>query len=45
MAPPTIIVPKSIKNDVENLLEVHRRLDQSELRCNLIGLEVGSAPY
>ncbi|KAE8649467.1 hypothetical protein Csa_018895 [Cucumis sativus] len=41
MGPPTIIVPKSIKNDVENLLEVHRRLDQSELRCNLIGLEVG----
>lgn len=41
MEPPTIIVPKSIKNDVENLLEVHRRLDQSELRCNLIGLEVG----
>ncbi|XP_038882014.1 nuclear ribonuclease Z isoform X3 [Benincasa hispida] len=41
MKPPTIIVPKSIKNDVENLLEVHRRLDQSELRCNLIGLEVG----
>lgn len=39
MEPPTIIVPKSIKNDVENLLEVHRRLDQSELRCNLIGLE------
>ncbi|KAL0543781.1 hypothetical protein IC582_018886 [Cucumis melo] len=41
MRPPTIVVPKSIKNDVENLLEVHRRLDQSELRCNLIGLEVG----
>lgn len=41
MEPPTIILPKSILNDVENLLEVHRRLDQSELKCNLIGLDVG----
>ncbi|XP_022133332.1 tRNase Z TRZ1 [Momordica charantia] len=41
MEPPTIILPKSIKTDVENLLEVHRRLDHSELRCNLIGLDVG----
>lgn len=45
MEPPTIILPKSILNDVENLLEVHRRLDQSELKCNLIGLDVGNVPY
>lgn len=42
MKPPTIIVPKCIKEDVEELFEVHRRMDQSELKHNLIGLDVGS---
>ncbi|GMY15672.1 tRNase Z TRZ1-like [Fagus crenata] len=41
MKPPTIIVPKCIKEDVEQLFEVHRRMDQSELKHNLIGLDVG----
>ncbi|KAB1216665.1 Nuclear ribonuclease Z [Morella rubra] len=40
MKPPTIIVPKCIKEDVEELFEVHRRMDQSELKHNLIGLDV-----
>jgi ribonuclease Z len=42
MKPPTIIVPKCIKEDVEQLFEVHRRMDQSELKHNLIGLDVGN---
>ncbi|GKV14102.1 hypothetical protein SLE2022_290120 [Rubroshorea leprosula] len=41
MKPPTIIVPTAIKEDVEKLFEVHRNLDKSELKHNLIGLDVG----
>lgn len=42
MKPPTIIVPKSVKEDVEKLFEIHRKMDQSELNHNLIGLDVGN---
>lgn len=45
MKPPTIIVPAAIKEDVESLFEVHRKMDQSELRNNLIGLNVGEEFY
>ncbi|KAG2675653.1 hypothetical protein I3843_12G016300 [Carya illinoinensis] len=45
MKPPTILVPKCIKKDVEQLFEVHRRMDQSELKHNLIGLDVGEEFY
>ncbi|KAL1216722.1 tRNase Z TRZ1 [Cardamine amara subsp. amara] len=41
MKPPTIIVPKSIKETVESLFEVHRKLDSSELKHNLVGLDIG----
>ncbi|KAK8690671.1 hypothetical protein V6N13_074202 [Hibiscus sabdariffa] len=41
MKPPTIIVPTCIKEDVEKLFEVHRKMDQSELKHNLVGLDVG----
>ncbi|VVA95275.1 unnamed protein product [Arabis nemorensis] len=41
MKPPTIIVPKSIKECVESLFEVHRKLDSSELNHNLVGLDIG----
>ncbi|XP_048443838.1 tRNase Z TRZ1-like [Pyrus x bretschneideri] len=41
MKPPTIIVPKGIKELVEQLFEEHRKMDQSELKHNLIGLDVG----
>ncbi|KAH7575499.1 hypothetical protein JRO89_XS02G0123900 [Xanthoceras sorbifolium] len=41
MKPPTIIVPNSIKEDVEQLFEVHRKMDHSELKHNLVGLDVG----
>ncbi|XP_010243104.1 PREDICTED: nuclear ribonuclease Z isoform X3 [Nelumbo nucifera] len=41
MRPPTIIVPTAIKENVERLFEVHRAMDQSELKHNLISLNVG----
>ncbi|KAF3527732.1 hypothetical protein DY000_02043111 [Brassica cretica] len=41
MKPPTIIVPTSIKECVESLFEVHRKLDSSELKHNLVGLGIG----
>ncbi|TXG64000.1 hypothetical protein EZV62_010994 [Acer yangbiense] len=41
MKPPTIIVPTSIKEDVEKLFEVHRKMDQSKLKHILVGLDVG----
>lgn len=43
MKPPTIIVPKSIKETVESLFEVHRKLDSSELKHNLVGLDIGNS--
>ncbi|RYR59510.1 hypothetical protein Ahy_A05g025401 isoform D [Arachis hypogaea] len=45
MKPPTIIVPISVKDDVEKLFEVHRKMDHSELKHNLIGLDVGEEFY
>ncbi|KAF2311345.1 hypothetical protein GH714_021933 [Hevea brasiliensis] len=45
MKPPTIIVPTSIRETVEELFEVHRKLDGSELNHNLIGLDVGEEFY
>ncbi|KAM7268788.1 hypothetical protein ACFE04_010954 [Oxalis oulophora] len=41
MKPPTIFVPKSIKQDVIDLFNLHRRLNQSDLNHILIGLDVG----
>ncbi|XP_051133940.1 nuclear ribonuclease Z [Andrographis paniculata] len=45
MAPPTIIVPKSIKENVEMIFEAHRAMDQSELEHTLVGLDVGEEFY
>ncbi|GAU14855.1 hypothetical protein TSUD_50670, partial [Trifolium subterraneum] len=45
MKPPTIIVPISVKEDVEKLFEIYRKLDKSELRHNLVGLDVGQEFY
>uniref|UniRef100_A0A6V7QQ95 Metallo-beta-lactamase domain-containing protein n=1 Tax=Ananas comosus var. bracteatus TaxID=296719 RepID=A0A6V7QQ95_ANACO len=41
MKPPTIFVPASLKENVERLFDVHRAMDQSELKHNLIGLNIG----
>ncbi|KAM3381063.1 Nuclear ribonuclease Z [Capsicum chinense] len=45
MKPPTIIVPKVIKESVEKLFEAHRSMDHSELNHTLIGLDVGEEFY
>lgn len=42
MAPPTIFVPKVIKENVERIFQAHREMDQSELNHILIGLDVGN---
>ncbi|KAI3726900.1 hypothetical protein L1987_66707 [Smallanthus sonchifolius] len=39
MSPPTIIVPKVIKENVEKIFEAHRAMDQSDLKHTLIGLD------
>ncbi|XP_068650369.1 nuclear ribonuclease Z isoform X2 [Aristolochia californica] len=41
MKPPTIFVPAIIKENVEKLFEVHRAMDQSELKHNLVAMNVG----
>ncbi|XP_031407569.1 nuclear ribonuclease Z isoform X2 [Punica granatum] len=41
LKPPTVIVPSSVKEDVESLFKVHRKMDGSELKVNLIGMDVG----
>lgn len=45
MKPPTIFVPPSIKENVERLFEAHRAMDQSELKHNLVALNVGEASF
>ncbi|KAL2465316.1 Nuclear ribonuclease Z [Abeliophyllum distichum] len=41
MAPPTIVVPKVIKDSVEKIFEAHREMDHSELEHTLIALDAG----
>ncbi|XP_027121668.1 tRNase Z TRZ1 isoform X2 [Coffea arabica] len=45
MAAPTVIVPKTIKENVETIFQAHRDMDQSELNHTLIGLDVGEEFY
>ncbi|KAL5987727.1 hypothetical protein ACLOJK_035479 [Asimina triloba] len=45
MKPPTIFVPVALKEQVEKLFDVHRAMDQSELKHNLVGLDVGEEFY
>ncbi|KAF0917185.1 hypothetical protein E2562_016977 [Oryza meyeriana var. granulata] len=39
--PPTIFIPACLREPVERLFELHRSMDQSELRHNLVPLEIG----
>ncbi|KAL8128674.1 hypothetical protein V2J09_017829, partial [Rumex salicifolius] len=41
MKPPTIFVPKALTEHLQRLFEVHRAMDQSELKHNLVGLDIG----
>lgn len=43
MSPPTYVLPPPLLRDVEALFEVWRRLDRSELPCNLVPLAPGEA--
>lgn len=45
LKPPTVIVPKCVKEDVERLFDVHRKMDNSELKHNLIGMDVDHTTY
>lgn len=45
MKPPTIFVPKVIKENVEKIFEAHRAMDQSELNHTLVGLDVGNKDH
>ncbi|RWR95112.1 ribonuclease Z, chloroplastic [Cinnamomum micranthum f. kanehirae] len=41
LKPPTVFVPPCIKEDVENLFDIHRALSQKELNLDLVALNVG----
>ncbi|EHA8591105.1 hypothetical protein COCNU_scaffold033573G000010 [Cocos nucifera] len=41
LKPPTVFVPPCIKEDVEKLLEIHRTMSQTELKLDLVALDVG----
>ncbi|CAL9748101.1 unnamed protein product [Musa acuminata subsp. burmannicoides] len=41
LKPPTVFVPPCIKEDVVNLLEIHRRMSQVELKLDLVALGPG----
>ncbi|XP_076940336.1 tRNase Z TRZ2, chloroplastic-like [Bidens hawaiensis] len=41
MSPPTVFVPPSIKDDVEELIELHRKMGDVELNVDLVALDVG----
>uniref|UniRef100_A0A7C9E6Q7 Metallo-beta-lactamase domain-containing protein n=1 Tax=Opuntia streptacantha TaxID=393608 RepID=A0A7C9E6Q7_OPUST len=45
MKPPTIFVPKAIEEHVQRLFDVHRAMDQSELKNTLVALDVGEEFY
>jgi hypothetical protein len=48
LKPPTVFVPLCIKDDVEELLQVHRRMSQIELNVDLVALDLGmnsSSPF
>ncbi|KAI4308421.1 hypothetical protein L6164_031499 [Bauhinia variegata] len=41
LKPPTVFVPPSIKEDVEELLDIHRTMGQVELNVELVALDIG----
>lgn len=41
LKPPTVFVPPCIRDDVEDLLQVHRRTSQIELKVELVALDLG----
>ncbi|MQL87055.1 hypothetical protein Taro_019584 [Colocasia esculenta] len=41
LKPPTVFVPPCIKEDVENLFDIHRNMSQDDLKLDLVALDVG----
>ncbi|KAE9606209.1 hypothetical protein Lal_00025132 [Lupinus albus] len=41
LKPPTVFVPSCIKEDVEQLIDIYRKLGQVELNVELVALDVG----
>ncbi|XP_058070785.1 tRNase Z TRZ2, chloroplastic-like [Magnolia sinica] len=41
LKPPTVFVPPCIKGDVEKLLDIQRAMSQTELKLDLVALDVG----
>lgn len=41
LKPPTVVVPPSIKEGVEQLINVHRTMGEEELNYDLVALDVG----
>lgn len=41
LKPPTVFVPPSIKDDVEQLINIHKAMGQVELNLELVALDVG----
>ncbi|CAM8948619.1 hypothetical protein QQ045_017086 [Rhodiola kirilowii] len=41
LKPPTIFVPPCIKEDVEKLFDIHRKMGQVELNLELVALDIG----
>ncbi|BAH94627.1 tRNase Z TRZ2, chloroplastic [Oryza sativa Japonica Group] len=41
LKPPVVFVPPCIKDDVEDLLQIHRRMSQVDLKVELVALDLG----
>uniref|UniRef100_A0A0D9XEY7 Lipid-binding serum glycoprotein C-terminal domain-containing protein n=1 Tax=Leersia perrieri TaxID=77586 RepID=A0A0D9XEY7_9ORYZ len=41
LKPPIVFVPPCIKDDVEELLQIHRRMSQVDLKVELVALDLG----
>ncbi|KAG8057162.1 hypothetical protein GUJ93_ZPchr0002g25201 [Zizania palustris] len=41
LKPPVVFVPPCIKDDVEELLQIHRRMSQVDLKIELVALDLG----
>lgn len=42
LKPPTVFVPPCIKEDVEQLIDIHRSMGHVELNLDLVALDVGN---
>jgi hypothetical protein len=41
LKPPTVFVPPCIKDDVEEMLQIHRRMSRIDLEVELVALDLG----